>query len=53
MSQADSHFSDDRCAFAPCLNGGTCTADEPNDSFHCICAANFTGEFCASFVSGK
>lgn len=33
------------CASSPCVNGGVCIEDAI-DSFHCTCAAGFTGVFC-------
>lgn len=54
------YFADDPCDSGPCHNGGTCTIYNPDDRrssksnlFHCVCAVNFTGVFCTSFISGK
>lgn len=46
-SPGNTDCSNDPCGDSPCLNGGTCTTSQKEDSqFKCICKAGFTGTRC-------
>ncbi len=38
----------DPCLAAPCVNGGTCTAE--GESFACACAPGFSGDICQTNI---
>ena len=47
-------FADDPCEDSPCLNGGTCTTSQEEDSqFKCTCKAGFTGTRCEGTENSK